>query len=62
MVDACFASFQTGDYSTDCDNPNPNHSDPHEGPDPFGNDTRVRWEGGGSCAGDPLPYHNVVWL
>lgn len=31
----------------------------HEGPCPYGTDGRVRWEGGGMCAGDPLPVRNV---
>lgn len=63
----CLASFiphRTDPESegTDCDNPDPNHSGPHEGPDPLDDSKRIRWDGGGFCAGDPLPYRNVQFI
>lgn len=61
--DECGAHFTTGGvdpYGTECDLPTGHYPmTKHEGPDPFGNDTRVKWNGGGSCAGDPLPYRDV---
>lgn len=42
-------------YSTSCEL-DKGHEPPHSGPDPFGRDEPLRWEGGGSCAGDPLPF------
>lgn len=56
----CGNSISTGGfdpYGTSCDLPQ-GHAGPHEGPDYFGCG-RLRWEGGGSCAGDPLPVRNV---
>jgi len=35
---------------------------PHRGPDPFGSSGFIEWEGGGSVAGDALPYRNVRML
>ena len=60
----CESGFTTGGhdpYGTSCDLER-GHDGPHEGGDPFGNEGKVRWEGGGSCAGDPLPYRNVEWV
>lgn len=34
------------------------HDGKHEGPHPIG-DGRIKWTGGGMCAGDPLPVRNV---
>lgn len=31
------------------------HAGPHEGDHPLAETDRVRWTGGGYCAGDPLP-------
>lgn len=45
-------------YGTACDLP-AGHDGPHEGPHPVAEDERLRWTGGGSCVGDPLPYHLV---
>lgn len=48
--------------STECDL-KPGHAEEyHEGPDPFGSNERVRWKGGGSCAGDRLPVTDVQWI
>lgn len=66
----CGQTFTTGGadpYGTECDQ-DKGHSGKHEGDDPFadGSDPhstgRVRWNGGGSCAGDPLPITDVEWL
>lgn len=60
----CFAQYVSGGfdpYATDCEL-EAGHSGPHVGADPFGNDGKVKWEGGGSCAGDPLPVRNVEWV
>lgn len=56
----CGNSISTGGfdpYGTSCDLMH-GHAGPHEGPDYFG-EGRMSWEGGGSCAGDPLPVRNV---
>lgn len=45
-------------YSTSCDL-DPDHAMPHEGPDPFNSEHRMKWTGGGSIEGDPLPYRIV---
>lgn len=42
-------------YGTSCDQP-VGHAGPHQGPHPFLEDEDIAWTGGGSCAGDPLPY------
>jgi hypothetical protein len=60
----CGASFVTGSsedpYGTNCDQQVGHYpATKHEGDDPFGNGGRVRWNGGGSAAGDPLPYRDV---
>lgn len=62
--DRCWASFTTGGsdpYGTSCDLPAGHGPGPHSGPDPMGGPGRVSWIGGGSCAGDPLPYRSVEW-
>lgn len=59
----CGHNFTTGGhdpYGTSCDLP-PRHEGKHRGHDPFGGDGHVEWLGGGSCAGDPLPYREVEW-
>lgn len=43
--------------SRDADHPEKTH----RGPSPFG-EGFVEWEGGGSCAGDPLPVRNVRFV
>lgn len=56
----CGNSISTGGhdpYGTTCDLPH-GHDGPHAGPDYFG-EGRMTWEGGGSCAGDPLPVRNA---
>lgn len=63
----CGAYYTTGGtdpYGTQCDGAVDHYPDtPHEGPDPFGlAGERVRWRGGGQCAGDPLPYQEVEWI
>jgi hypothetical protein len=65
--EVCGAQFVTGGpdpYGTSCDQP-PGHypASKHEGDDPiFSEDgNRVRWTGGGSCAGDPLPVRDIEW-
>jgi hypothetical protein len=60
----CNASFITGPsedpYGTNCDQQVGHYpTTKHEGDDPFGGAGRVRWNGGGSAAGDPLPYRDV---
>ena len=42
-------------YGTSCDL-TVAHDGPHQGPNPFGGDDDIRWTGGGTCAGDRLPY------
>lgn len=61
--EACTAGFVTGEFGTDCDL-DANHPMPHEGQDPMDDrpGKRVQWEGGGFCAGDPLPYRNVRYI
>ena len=63
----CGAHYTTGGsdpYGTQCDGAVDHYPDtPHEGPDPLGlAGERVRWRGGGQCAGDPLPYQEVEWI
>jgi hypothetical protein len=56
----CGVSITTGGFDpcgTSCDL-DQGHEGPHEGPDFFG-EGRLRWGGGGSCAGDPLPVRNL---
>jgi len=49
-------------YGTACAR-QPGHDGPHEGPDPFGEKGyRVRWVGGGFCAGDRLPHSDIEWV
>jgi len=60
----CPSEFVTGGsdpYSSSC-RLERNHDGPHVGSDPLGGPGVVRWEGGGSCAGDSLPYRNVQWV
>jgi hypothetical protein len=62
----CGASYTTGGhdpYGTDCDQPIGHYpATDHEGDDPFGGSGRVSWRGGGSCAGDALPFTDVHWF
>lgn len=51
----------TDPSSTECDL-NIEHPDKHEGDDPLGCDMRVRWTGGGTCAGDRLPVGGLEWV
>lgn len=55
----CHASLTTGPafdpYMTTCDRKD-GHKGPHEGWDPIGGEERMRWTGGGYCAGDELPH------
>lgn len=67
QMETCTAAYVAGtanpdaeQFASDCDR-DPGHSGPHEGPCPFGTEQRVSWEGGGFCAGDPLPYRNVTY-
>lgn len=60
MESMCGVGISTGGhdpYGTSCDLPR-GHDGPHEGPDFFGVG-RLKWTGGGSCAGDPLPVHII---
>lgn len=43
-------------YGTECDL-QLGHEGEHEGPHPLLEDERISWTGGGSAAGDALPYH-----
>ena len=58
----CHQSFTRGPswdpYGTNCEL-EAGHKGPHRGHDPFGVDAMIEWEGGGYCAGDPLPVRNV---
>lgn len=57
----CTATYTTGGsdpYGTKCEEPG-GHDGPHEGPHPLDELSRLQWDGGGMCAGDPLPYRNV---
>jgi hypothetical protein len=42
-------------YGTDCDL-DAGHEGPHQGPHPFIEGDTMRWDGGGACAGDALPF------
>ena len=63
----CRAEYVTGSahdpYGTFCDQPAGHYpASAHEGSDPLsepGDGRRVAWRGGGSCAGDSLPYRDV---
>jgi hypothetical protein len=63
----CGAQFATGPasdpYGTMCDKGLGHYPHTkHAGPDPMGQpDVRVEWHGGGTCAGDPLPYTSVEY-
>lgn len=46
--------------ATYCDRPK-GHSGKHEGDSPF-DDGRIRWNGGGSIEGDPLPVNDVEFI
>lgn len=49
-------------YATSCDL-EPGHDGKHEGPCPFGEPGhRIRWVGGGTCAGDPLPHRDIEYI
>lgn len=57
MERECGVGISTGGfdpYGTSCDLDR-GHEGPHEGTDWFGVG-RLRWTGGGMCAGDPLPF------
>lgn len=61
--DECGVTYVTGPdhdpYASTCDL-QPIHAGKHEGDDPLGSvGDRVRWNGGGSCAGDPVPCRDV---
>lgn len=61
--ETCEAGFVTGGqdpYGTQCDLA-PGNTGPHRRADPFGGDDHVEWSGGGTAAGDPLPYRDVRW-
>lgn len=60
MARMCHVGISTGGfdpYGTSCDLEG-GHDGPHEGPDYFGVG-RLRWTGGGTCMGDPLPVHII---
>ena len=42
-------------YGATCDL-DKGHEEDHSAPCPFGTDTRFTWKGGGTCAGDALPF------
>jgi hypothetical protein len=49
-------------YGTECDLKKGHYPDSdHKGLDPYGNSGFVTWRGGGTCAGDPLPFYNTRW-
>lgn len=56
--DAQYVTRGNDPYGTDCALSS-GHAGPHRGADPFGSSGLIEWSGGGSCAGDPLPYRNV---
>lgn len=62
----CHATYVTGPshdpYGTECDLEKHGVDVKHEGPDPLGGPGRVRWHGGGSIEGDPLPTRDVEWV
>lgn len=65
----CGATYTTGGsdpYGTDCDQPAGHYKygtgTKHAGPDPMGGAGRILWNGGGSCAGDLLPYRDVEYV
>jgi hypothetical protein len=67
----CSATYATGGsdpHATTCDQPRghykygSNTGTQHEGPDAFGGGGRVKWSGGGTCAGDPIPYRDVEFI
>lgn len=64
--DECGASFVTGGTDpsgTECDQEQGHYPNTkHEGPGPFGPDGRVKWNGGGYCVGDPLPFRDVEFI
>lgn len=54
----CGKSYTTSGhdpYGTECDKPKGHPEREHEGPHPLSEHERLRWVGGGMCAGDPLP-------
>lgn len=62
--ETCRATYTTGghdSYGTGCGLA-AGHAGKHSGANPFGGNGRVLWNGGGYCAGDPLPYRNVEWV
>ena len=65
LAGLCNASYVTGPahdpYGTYCDLQQ-GHDGKHEGDDPFGNGGRVRWNGGGSIAGDPVRATDVEYV
>lgn len=59
----CRAEFVTGPdhdlYATACDLSDGHPGRQHEGPHPLADGKRISWTGGGTAAGDRLPYYNV---
>lgn len=59
----CHARYSTGGpdpYGTSCDLPGGHYpGTDHQGGHPLGDESTITWRGGGTCAGDPLPYTNV---
>lgn len=59
--DGCPAEYVTGGHDpcgTSCDLPR-GHDGAHQGSDPFDGDSTIEWRGGGTVAGDPVPYRDV---
>jgi hypothetical protein len=57
----CGASLTMGpahdSYGTSCELDKGHYpATDHKGPHPIADDEEITWTGGGSCAGDPLPY------
>jgi hypothetical protein len=48
-------------YATACELPKNHFVKRHCGPSPFG-EGFVLWDGGGSCAGDPLPVRDITFI
>ncbi len=54
----CGRSVAFGEDGASCDKDSGHPEKTHRGPSPFG-EGFVEWEGGGYCAGDPLPVRNL---
>lgn len=60
MERMCGRSVTFGEDGSSCEKDSGHPEKKHRGPSPYG-EGYVEWEGGGWCAGDPLPVRNVVF-